>query len=623
MRKFRRYTLIAVIICFNLFTGESYAVNKFKTIVVFFSLNANLPSYQNFLEGFHSTVSQGADEPYNLLIEYLDYGRASDDAYVKHMVGQYNEKLKDYHIDLLIAFGPMTYSILAKYGLEALKNTPTIDIELDPTIEKPPVTLLNNSSIEIKLKLNVSETFKHAFDLFPDRKEVDIISGSSVTDAYFTSLIKLNIKGFQKTHHFNFINNITLDSILQIARKIHPNAVVFIPIFLSDKKNIPFSTPEAIRIIAENCNAPVFPIFDSFTRTKGGIGGYVFSFIYIGKEAGRITREFLQGKRLQDIPIDKASFYQHIYDWQQLNKWKLQDSKAIPSDSIFLNKDVNFFHEYRWQILFILFVLITETSLVVYLYRLNRRQKEIVKQKIENENLYRELTRADRLSTMVEMTASLSHELNQPLTAVLYSAQAGKRFLESDNLDQKSAHEIFDNIVEDSKRAAGIISSVKSLMKLETREEEVVNINALIQETVNIFHTDAITKKIQTRVILLSDPVFVYGDKIQVQQVILNLITNAAAAMEKTDIEHKIIEITQRLDKDFVVVSVRDTGPGIDESIRVNLFKPFVTTRASGFGIGLAVSRSIVEKHKGTIWADNIPGGGAEFSFSLQVFKDE
>jgi signal transduction histidine kinase len=160
-------------------------------------------------------------------------------------------------------------------------------------------------------------------------------------------------------------------------------------------------------------------------------------------------------------------------------------------------------------------------------------------------------------------------------------------------------------------------------MKLETREEESVNLNNLIRETFNIFRAEAITQKIQTKVTLMSEPVFVFGDKIQLQQVILNLLSNAAAVMEKTEPVHKVIELSQKLNKNSVTVSVKDNGPGIDESVKGNLFKPFVTTRASGFGIGLAVSRSIIEKHKGTIWAENIPGGGAEFSFRLQVFNHE
>lgn len=602
-------------------SGES----KTRTIVMFFAFNANLPAYQNFLDGFRNTLSKDSDEPYNLLIEYLDIGRSPNESYVKQLIGQYNVKLKGYHINLLLTFGPMTCTFLKKYGLEALENTPTINIDLDPPIGNLASPLLNENSIDIKLKFRIKETFRYAFELFPDRKEVEVITGNTTTDLYFTNLIKKNITGFQKSHSFSFLNGVTLDSIIQVVRKIPSTSLVIIPIYLSDKNNVPFSTPEAIRIIADNCKAPVLPIFDSFIKTRGGIGGYVFSYIHLGKETGRVTSEFLHGKQLKDVPIDTGSFYQYIFDWKQLQKWNLVGSQAIPSDSIFFNKENDFVGEYKWYILFFLLFLTGETFMVVYLIKLSRRHKEIVRQKTETEYLYHKLIREDRLSTMVELTASLSHELNQPLTAILYSAQAGRRFLDSGKLDQDQAKEIFENIIEDDKRAAELIRSVRSLMKLESRETERVNLNLIIQETLRIFNSEAIKKNIQVLLKLNTEPVFIEGDKIQLQQVVLNLMFNAAVAMETTPPERKIMEIGQQLDHKArtVMVYIRDSGPGINPAIKDKLFKPFVTTREGGFGIGLAISQTIIEKHHGIISAGNNPEGGALFSFTLQMINDE
>ena len=410
---------------------------------------------------------------------------------------------------------------------------------------------------------------------------------------------------------------------LLVVGKIPSQSIVIIPLYLADKNNVPYSTPEAIRIISENCNAPVFPIFDSFIKTNGGIGGFLFSYIYVGKETGRIAKEIFDGKPLREIIVHKEGFYQYMYDWRQLKKWHLLDSKSIPSESIYFNREHDFIAEYKWYILTGILFLILETFLIIYLFKLIIRQKAIGKQKTEAEDLYRVLVREERMMRMVELTASLSHELNQPLTAILYSAQAGDRFLESGKLDYNQAKEIFSNIIEDDKRAAALISSVKSLMKLENREKENVNISTLIRETLYIFHSEAIKQNIQVNYEQDHIPVFIFGDKIQIQQVILNFLFNAALAMESRDPGHRIVEISQKLSKGKVIVSVRDSGPGIDDAVKDKLFKAFVTTRSSGFGIGLAVSRSIIEKHNGTIWANNLPEGGAEFSFSLETIDHE
>jgi signal transduction histidine kinase len=621
--KFSSKILASCILLLFLFSQNAISGNKVTTIVIFFAWYANLPAYHYMLEGFKSEFYEGNDEAYNLQIEYLDINRLQNRDYAKDIVDLYNEKYKETPIDLLISIGPWTYPVLKTYGLKALENTPTIAIENDNLISYALNSGPSQNFLEIKLKYNFSKTLKTAFDLFPNNKNVYIISGCSALDDYYLSLVKKGAKDFINSHHFIFITGISMDSTLQIAEKIPRNSIVFVPIYASDIKNVPFSTPEAVNIIANHSGAPVFPVFDNFIKRKGGIGGYVFSYTNVGKEIGKAARQMLNGKSANDITIHENSFYQNIYDWQQLKKWDLLDSKAIPSNSIFYNKDISFLSEYKWYLVGVLVFLLSQTLLIGYLIKLNRRQREVTKQKLETEILHRELIREDRISNMAELTASLSHELNQPLTAILYNAQAGKRFLKSGKLDLKQAEEIFDNIIDDDKRAGGIIGSVKSLMKLENRDMENVNLNSLILETVNIVHSDTVAQRIKLKLKLDTGPVFVYGDKIQLQQVLMNFIKNAAIAMENNDPENKILEIRLHLNKGSATVSIRDTGPGIDDSIKEKLFKPFVTTRKNGFGIGLTISRSIIIRHKGEIWADNIVDGGADFSFRLQIVKDE
>jgi signal transduction histidine kinase len=621
MLKVRYRILSLVFIMLIISSGVTFSQNKVKNVVVFFALSSNLPSYQNIIEGLNSTFKRGNYEPINLIIEYLDIGRTQNEIYARHIIDLYNLKLKNLSIDLFITIGPGIYPILEKYGLNVLKTSPSINIDLDipgkPSILSPG----NTNSKEIILKLNSGNTLRTAFDLFPSYNNVFVISGISATDRYFTSSIENCRKEFEPVHNFTFVSGITIDSTISYAKKIPANSIVIVTTYLQDKNNITFSTPEVCNMISKYCKAPVFPLTDSFTKKEDGIGGYMFSFLYLGKEVGRIGIEMLNGKQASDIKVNENSFYQSIYDWQQLKKWNLVNSKAIPKDSIFYNEDIHFFERYKWYILGVLLFMTSQTLLILYLSKLNRRQKKISAQMLETEILHRELIREDRLAKMTELTASLSHELNQPLTAILYSAQAGKRFLQSGKLDLNHANEIFDNIIEDDKRAGGIISSVKSLMKLETREKEKLNLNALIQETVDIMHSEAIRQGIQINIKLAASPAYLIGDKIQLQQVLMNFIKNATIAVKNFNRDNKTVEIVQMLDKGTVTVSVRDNGPGIDLAIKERLFKPFVTTRKSGFGIGLALSRSIIEKHKGDIWARNLEEGGAEFSFRLKTVE--
>jgi signal transduction histidine kinase len=619
MLKVRCKIFTAVFILLFISSGITFSQDKVKNVVIFFALSSNLPSYQNFIEGFNAAFQSGEDEPINLIIEYLDLGRAENEIYARHIIDIYNTKFRNNSIDLLITFGPGIYPVLEKYDLKVLKTSPVINIDLDTPGRASSQTPANVNNIEMIIKLRSANTLRAAFDLFPKYTNVFVISGISATDRYFTHSIEDCIKEFEPIHNFTFVTGLTIDSTIQYAKKIPANSIVIIPTYLLDENNIPYSTPEAINTISRLCKAPIFPVTDSFTKKGGGIGGNILSFVYLGKEAGRIAIEMLNGKRASEIKLNENSYYRYIYDWQQLKKWGLVNSRLISKESIFYNKETSFFSEYHWYICGFMVFLFSQTLLILYLIKLNKRQKLITGQMLETETIHREMIREDRLAKMVELTASLSHELNQPLSAILFSAQAGKRFLQTGKLNHPQAEEIFDNIIEDDKRAGEIISSVKSLMKLESRGKENINLNSLIHETINIIHTEAISQRVKIELKLENAPVFVFCDKTQIQQVLMNFIRNAFQSMEKNDYGNRILEIVQQQEKGTVMVSVRDSGPGIDESILKSLFKPFVTTNKKGFGIGLALSRSIIEKHQGEIWANNLVGGGAEFSFRLHI----
>ncbi len=410
-----------------------------------------------------------------------------------------------------------------------------------------------------------------------------------------------------------------MDSLLLLVESIPRKSLVIVPSFYLDSHGVPYSTSEVIAIIARHCKAPVLPVADGFITRKGGLGGYLFSFTNVGKEIGRVAGLILEGSPVSRIKIHSRTFYEDVYDWQEVTRWGLTKSKLIPRDSLFFYKPVPFVAEYRVYLLALLAFLIFQSFFMIYLVKLNRRQKDVARQREETEKIYHDMVREDRLLKMVELTASLSHELNQPLTAILYNAQAGKRFIKSGKMNLKQAEEIFDYIIEDDKRAGGIISSVKNLMKTERREMENVNLSSLIGETMDIFYSEAVAKNVTTRTNLPVHPVWIFGEKVQLQQVLVNLFRNAINAMENNSPENKLLEIGMKVNKSSVTVSVRDSGHGIDPAIKDKLFKAFVTGSKEGFGIGLALSRTIIQNHHGEIWAANLPEGGAEFCFRLKT----
>ena len=619
--RIKYYWIIFTFIIFTTTISQScYATDKVKTVVVFFPLDVNLPAYQGFLAGLNGRFSETPDQPYNLILEYMDNNKFQDETHVQYMVDLYNEKYKLVDIDLIITFGPGAYPLLKKYNFRAISNTPIINIDLESIIASISTdsSFKDDNVVHIPISPNYEKTFRTAINLFPDNKDIYIVSGHSPTDEYFAQLALSAAHKFKDSHNIVSVNQISLDSTLAVVKTISSNSIVFVTSYIEDSRNVPYSTFMVLRMISNQCKAPLFTLSDDFIDA-GAIGGYVYSFIAVGKRVGEILEDLLGGTSLTKITINADSFNKHMYDWQLLKKWNLNNSKIIPSNSDFFNKDEDFFDKYKWYIIGVISFLIGQTLLIMFLIDLNRRHKAVAKQQAKNEEIYREIVREDRLSMMSELTASLSHELNQPLTAILYNAQAGKHFLENGNLNDNQANEIFDNIIEDDKRAGSLISSVRSMMKLENREKDEINLGTLIQQTIKLFHSESIAQHIKISFKLIDVPILVFGDKIQLQQVILNLLFNAAIAMENDNIENRKIEIIQQIGKEFVTISICDSGPGFDKSLEENLFKPFVTTRTEGLGIGLAISKSIIEEHNGEIMAQNQPEGGAKFSFNLPI----
>ncbi|MEW6440093.1 MAG: ATP-binding protein [bacterium] len=223
-----------------------------------------------------------------------------------------------------------------------------------------------------------------------------------------------------------------------------------------------------------------------------------------------------------------------------------------------------------------------------------------------------------RVATLGELTASLAHEINQPLTAILSNAQAAQRFLTLAAPDISEVRQILGDIVRDDRRAAEVVRNLRALIRKKEPCHELLDLNQAIREVIVLTRGEALLAELSVTTELSPDLKRVRGDHGQLQQVILNLILNSAAAMRNTPKDRrKIIVRTEMQDKGTVRVSLTDFGAGIDENNLERLFEPFYTTKSDGLGMGLSISQRIIKAHGGIMQASNNPAGGATFSFSL------
>jgi PAS domain S-box-containing protein len=234
----------------------------------------------------------------------------------------------------------------------------------------------------------------------------------------------------------------------------------------------------------------------------------------------------------------------------------------------------------------------------------------------ESQRLRMELLHATRVSAMGELTAALAHELNQPLAAILSNAQAAQRFLKRKKPDLNEVRDILSDIVSDDNRAKEVILKLRSLLKKSNVQLQKLDINRIIQEVIPLVQSESLIRNITLRMHLEEDIPAVMGDKVQLQQVMINLILNGFEAMINTEPKEMHIKTTQN-DPDTITVSVKDWGHGVDEENIEDLFRPFITKKKEGMGIGLAITKSIVEFHGGKMCVKNNSEKGATFYFSL------
>jgi C4-dicarboxylate-specific signal transduction histidine kinase len=231
-----------------------------------------------------------------------------------------------------------------------------------------------------------------------------------------------------------------------------------------------------------------------------------------------------------------------------------------------------------------------------------------------------ELAHVARISTMGELAASLAHELNQPLTAILSNAQAALRFLSSKPADIEEVREVLQDIVNDNSRAGEVIRRMRSLVKKQEVEFAPVDVAGLIREVATLVHSDAILLNVKLAVETADGLPVVQGDKVQLQQVVLNLLLNAFDAMKECPPTERQVKLSiEHKDAGLIQTAVSDRGPGLSSDKLNKIFEPFYTTKKEGLGMGLSICRSIIEAHGGRLWAENNPDRGATFYFTLPV----
>ncbi len=570
------------------------------------------PFYYQLIAGLRGEVSNHTGAYVTIYGENLDLSRFSGTTFEENLKRYLKEKYRDKPIGAVLTIGAATTDIALKWRDELWPGVPMVFAMLDDTDFARLKSPLNFTGVITKLPLeneiNVARAVVPGLDtiaLVGDAWK-GLVVYRNWGDEVGTAASGLTV--------VDLVGQKLSDVRNRVARLPAHSAIIYSAVF-SDGEGKFYLPSVALAQIAEAANRPIVVGADTFLAA-GGIGGYVLTASAIGVEAARLALKILNGANPTEVPPVYGGV-KPIFNWKQMQRWSINESRLPPGSEV-LFREPTLWERYSWQIALITAVILLQGGLISALLRERRRRRLA---EVQSRQRMAELARVMRFSTAGELTASIAHEINQPLGAILTNAETAKEILKSPSPDVAELNEIVDDILHDDRRAGEVIRRMRSLLKKAPFELKNFDLNDVVHETIGVIFSPAGGRRVELTSLITPDALPILGDRIQLQQVILNLVVNGIDAMKDTPSENRIITIrTSRVEK-FAELSVSDRGPGIPEDKLKEVFEPFFTSKAEGMGMGLSIARTIIEAHHGLIWAENRDHGGASFRIRLPLVQ--
>ena len=479
---------------------------------------------------------------------------------------------------------------------------------------------LGPDATAVTFDLNFPAFIEDILRLLPATRHVGVVIGDSPIERFWAGELKREARAFDGRVTFTWLNEVSFAEACRRAAHMPAQSVLLFAMMDIDATGVPYEQQVALKNLRASANVPVFGFFEE-QMGNGVVGGRLIPAHELGAESARVAGRILKGERAGSIPAASVPAAVPVYDWRELEHWGIPESLLPPGSEIRFRKP-SFWAAYRWYIAAISAFIALESILIAMLLANWRRLRSAVTERreavAEAQDLRRELTHSGRVSLMGQLVASLSHELGQPLGAILRNADAAEIYLKAENPDLDEIRAIVADIRRDDERAAAVIARMRSLLRRRAIEMQPQDFGQRVDELLMIVGADAEARHIAIDTEIPADLPMLRGDRVHLQQVLINLVVNAMDSIDAAKGERRVVIGARAEGADgWVEASVRDTGEGIPSDRMGAIFNPFFSSRNDGMGMGLPISKTIVEAHGGRIWVENHRAGGAVFHFTI------
>ena len=596
--------------------ADTAAAGEKQNVLVLAGRDSQQPAYELFMSGFRAGVIARAVDRLELYTEFLDFTRFPQIEHSIRMKKYLREKYAATRIDLVISTSPMALDFVLQHRNALFPNVPVV-YALVSTYELP-AQRLPNDVIGIQDRFDPAKTLEMAKRLQPQARRVVVVTGADAFDKMWEDIARRELQVNDRGLEFNYLSGLPLGRLLEEVAHLPRDTIVLFLTVTRDGTGEIFKSPDVAQKVAADSGAPTYSVFPSYFG-RGVVGGYMNSFEAVGEQTAAIALRLLSGERPEHMGAALGPEGSYVADARQLQRWSL-DKSRLPAGSVVRFREPSVWVAYRWHIAAAALAIVLQSLLIAALI-LQRRQRRIAEVEVQHQRT--ELAHASRLATLGELSASIAHEVNQPLGAISSNADAVELLLDAEPPKLEDARRVLLDLKRANQRASDVVLRIRELLRKRELAFELYDLNAAAAEIVRLLDTDAMARGVQVLTEFESLPV-VRGDRLQFQQVLLNLLVNGMDAMAGTPAGRRHLNVRTLHNEDGdVEIAVADTGGGIDAADMLRLFDSFFTTKKDGMGLGLALCRSIVQAHGGRIWAENSPGGGATFRFVLPVDAEQ
>lgn len=599
-----------LIACLSLPFGVAAGEAPPLRILILIGSDYFLPASVVEANAIRTALAAGTSRRVEFFTEALDANRMPLAAYETDFARYMQGKYRDRPMDAVIAVQAAALDFAERHRARLWPGTPLVFCAM-------PADWLRGRSFSagttgVTLTVDPVGTLELALRLQPEARRVVVVGGTGELDRAFLEDARQALRHFQWRLQAIWLDHHTLDQMAGALARLPPDTIVLYTAVSRDAAGRVFIPREALTQLARASKAPLYGMIDTYFG-HGITGGNLQSLEADGRRAAALTLRILGGEAAAAIPVQAPAPAECRVDSRELSRFGLSEH-PLPAGCAVAFKQPGLWEAHRGKIILALLAIALQAAIIAALLvqrRLRRNAELAARQQLA------ELAHAARRATAGELTAAIAHEINQPLSAILSNAEAAELMLAAESPPIEEIRHILADIRSDDLRASEVIRHLRSLLGKRAPEMASLDFNALATDVLGLLQIEARRRGVAMDANLGELPT-IYGDRVQLQQVLLNLILNAMDAMADTaEALRRVVVRTVANGHGGVEVSVSDTGHGIPAERLPGIFDSFATSKKDGMGLGLSIARSIVEAHGGKIRAENNPGQGASFRFTL------